>query len=86
VDAAWGGAVVFCPLLKKLLAGVELSDSCCINPHKLCGIPYSCSSTLNLISIISFNFHQNKYQIEYISACGDMFEFGWHFSTKIVVT
>ena len=46
VAASWGGALLFHPTLRALLAGVERSDSCTINPHKLLGVPLQCSLLL----------------------------------------
>lgn len=46
LDGAWGGAAIFCKNLRSLFAGMNTADSMCINPHKLLGIPYSCSILL----------------------------------------
>ena len=43
VDAAWGGAALLSPKHRSLLAGIELADSLCWDPHKLMGMPISCS-------------------------------------------
>ena len=47
VDASWGGGVLFHSSLRPLLmGGVERSDSCTVNPHKLLGVPLQCSILL----------------------------------------
>ncbi|KAF4677253.1 Glutamate decarboxylase 2 [Perkinsus chesapeaki] len=44
VDGAWGGAVLLSPKYKEeLLAGVDMVDSFCWNPHKMVGAPLQCS-------------------------------------------
>ena len=43
VDGAWGGAVLFSKLYKRLINGVENSDSFCFNAHKSLGAPLSTS-------------------------------------------
>lgn len=40
VDAAYGGAAILCPTGKAALAGIELSDSITIDPHKWFHQPY----------------------------------------------
>lgn len=48
VDASWGGAVVFSPNQKHKLAGSEYADSLTFNfnPHKMLGVPLTCSFLL----------------------------------------
>jgi glutamate decarboxylase len=47
VDGSWGGSVVFSPKLKSRLDGVkELADSVTMNPHKMLGVPVTCSFLL----------------------------------------
>ena len=46
VDASWGGGLLFHPTLRQQLDGVERSDSCTVNPHKLLGVPLQCSLLL----------------------------------------
>jgi glutamate decarboxylase len=44
VDGSWGGCVAFSPTyLSSRLAGVELADSVAITPHKMLGVPMTCS-------------------------------------------
>ena len=47
VDACWGGAVAFSPELRKgRLDGIERADSIAFNPHKMLGVPVTCSFLL----------------------------------------
>lgn len=48
VDAAWGGGFAFSGRqdLKRRLDGVELADSIATNPHKMLGVPLTCSFLL----------------------------------------
>ncbi|KAK9478189.1 pyridoxal phosphate-dependent transferase [Lipomyces japonicus] len=46
VDGSWGGNVVFSDKLKHKLKGVELADSLTVNPHKMLGVPLTCSFLL----------------------------------------
>ncbi|KAK5942601.1 Glutamate decarboxylase 2 [Knufia obscura] len=48
VDAAWGGGFAFAakPELKGQLRGVGLADSVATNPHKMLGVPVTCSFLL----------------------------------------
>ena len=47
VDGSWGGAVAFSPELRKdRLKGVERADSVAFNPHKMLGVPLTCSFLL----------------------------------------
>ena len=46
IDASWGGPFIFSPKLKHKLAGAELADSIAINPHKMMGVPLTCSFLL----------------------------------------
>ncbi|KAF2175043.1 PLP-dependent transferase [Zopfia rhizophila CBS 207.26] len=44
VDGSWGGPVAFNPSLRATrLKGVELADSVAITPHKMLGVPMTCS-------------------------------------------
>lgn len=48
VDGSWGGPVVFSPELRKTrLRGVERADSVAITPHKMLGVPITCSFLLS---------------------------------------
>lgn len=46
VDACWGGAAIFSEKLKHKLSGSELADSVAFNPHKMLGVPLTCSFLL----------------------------------------
>lgn len=47
VDGSWGGCVVFNEkLAKERLRGVENADSIAITPHKMLGVPLTCSFLL----------------------------------------
>ncbi|RKF57855.1 L-aspartate decarboxylase dtxS4 [Golovinomyces cichoracearum] len=46
VDASWGGPVIFSRKHKQKLNGVHLADSLGVNPHKMMGVPSTCSFLL----------------------------------------
>lgn len=47
IDASWGGPAIFSPeLAKGRLDGSHLADSIAINPHKMMGVPVTCSFLL----------------------------------------
>jgi len=47
VDGSWGGSVVFNEeIAKERLRGVERADSVAVNPHKMLGVPLTCSFLL----------------------------------------
>jgi glutamate/tyrosine decarboxylase-like PLP-dependent enzyme len=46
IDASWGGPFIFSPKLKKKLYGAGYADSIAINPHKMMGVPITCSFLL----------------------------------------
>lgn len=46
VDGSWGGSFVFSKRQKQKLAGAEKADSIAINPHKMLGVPVTCSYLL----------------------------------------
>ncbi|KAK5239249.1 Glutamate decarboxylase 2, partial [Exophiala xenobiotica] len=47
IDGAWGGSFVFSDTLReRALRGCELADSIAINPHKMLGVPVTCSFLL----------------------------------------
>lgn len=47
VDASWGGPAIFsAKLAKEKLDGTHLVDSIAINPHKMLGVPVTCSFLL----------------------------------------
>ncbi|KAI3403947.1 GAD2 [Candida oxycetoniae] len=46
IDGSWGGNVIFSPHYKNRLQGCEFADSITVNPHKMLGIPTTCSFLL----------------------------------------
>lgn len=46
VDASWGGNVVFSDKYKFKMNGSQLADSVTVNPHKMLGVPTTCSFLL----------------------------------------
>lgn len=46
VDGSWGGSFAFSKRQKQKLAGAEKADSIAINPHKMLGVPVTCSYLL----------------------------------------
>lgn len=46
IDGSWGGNVIFSATHKTKLQGCELSDSLTVNPHKMLGVPNTCSFLL----------------------------------------
>jgi len=46
VDGSWGGSAIFSSAQKYKLSGVELADSLAVNPHKMMGVPLTCSFLL----------------------------------------
>jgi len=46
VDGSWGGSFIFSDSLRAKMAGVEMADSIAINPHKMLGVPVTCSFLL----------------------------------------
>lgn len=47
VDGSWGGPAIFSPeLAREKLDGTHLADSIAINPHKMMGVPVTCSFLL----------------------------------------
>ncbi|EXJ73770.1 glutamate decarboxylase [Cladophialophora psammophila CBS 110553] len=47
IDGAWGGSLVFSDSLRHTrLKGCELADSIAVNPHKMLGVPVTCSFLL----------------------------------------
>jgi glutamate/tyrosine decarboxylase-like PLP-dependent enzyme len=58
VDAAWGGAAIASELLRPVLAGIELADSCTIDAHKWFATTMGCGMFLIRESeILSRVFH-----------------------------
>lgn len=46
IDASWGGPVIFSSTHAHKLSGSHLADSIGINPHKMMGVPVTCSFLL----------------------------------------
>lgn len=46
VDASWGGPLIFSEKQKYKLKGIERADSLAMCPHKMMGVPLSCSLLL----------------------------------------
>ena len=46
VDSSWGGAVVFSEKHRHKLRGIERARSITMNPHKMLGVPVTCSFLL----------------------------------------
>ncbi|CAI7668167.1 unnamed protein product [Penicillium discolor] len=46
IDGSWGGSFVFSQRQKHKLAGAEKANSIAINPHKMLGVPVTCSYLL----------------------------------------
>ncbi|CZT42490.1 related to glutamic acid decarboxylase [Rhynchosporium secalis] len=46
IDGSWGGPVIFSSKHKYKMAGSELADSLAVNPHKMMGVPMTCSFLL----------------------------------------
>ena len=46
IDASWGGPAIFSPQHSYKLAGSHLANSIAINPHKMMGVPITCSFLL----------------------------------------
>lgn len=47
VDGSWGGSAIFSARHKHKLNGSHLADSLAINPHKMLGVPTTCSFLLS---------------------------------------
>ncbi|PWY92436.1 glutamate decarboxylase [Aspergillus heteromorphus CBS 117.55] len=46
IDGSWGGSFVFSDRQRPKLSGAEKADSIAINPHKMLGVPVTCSFLL----------------------------------------
>ncbi|EGC43747.1 glutamate decarboxylase [Histoplasma capsulatum var. duboisii H88] len=46
VDASWGGSYAFSRRQRAKIAGSHLADSITVNPHKMLGVPVTCSFLL----------------------------------------
>lgn len=46
IDGSWGGNVIFSSIHSAKLRGCHLADSITVNPHKMLGIPNTCSFLL----------------------------------------
>ncbi|KAJ8613453.1 hypothetical protein MRB53_036938 [Persea americana] len=46
IDGSWGGSVIFSDTLKGKVLGADNADSITVNPHKMLGVPVTCSFLL----------------------------------------
>lgn len=46
IDASWGGSAIFSPKHAHKMTGSHLANSIAINPHKMLGVPITCSFLL----------------------------------------
>jgi glutamate decarboxylase len=46
IDGSWGGSAIFSGSQKHKLDGTHLADSLAVNPHKMLGVPVTCSFLL----------------------------------------
>lgn len=46
LDASWGGPAIFSPTRNDRLQGSHLANSIAVNPHKMMGVPLTCSFLL----------------------------------------
>lgn len=46
IDGSWGGSVVFSDNHKWRMKGAHSADSLTVNPHKMLGVPVTCSFLL----------------------------------------
>ncbi|PYH93282.1 glutamate decarboxylase [Aspergillus ellipticus CBS 707.79] len=46
IDGSWGGSFVFSDRQRAKLSGAEKADSIALNPHKMLGVPVTCSFLL----------------------------------------
>lgn len=46
IDASWGGPAIFSPAHNHKLKGCHLANSIAVNPHKMMGVPITCSFLL----------------------------------------
>jgi sulfinoalanine decarboxylase len=60
VDGAFGGSVIFSNKYKKLVKGIEKSDSFCFNAHKTLGVPLSTSVLVVRDAKMIYNSFSNK--------------------------
>lgn len=46
IDGSWGGSAIFSPTHRLKLSGSHLANSIAVNPHKMLGVPITCSFLL----------------------------------------
>lgn len=64
VDGSWGGPVILSSKQRWRIAGAEAADSLAVNPHKMMGVPVTCSL---LLTPDIRRFHQaNSSPAEYL--------------------
>ncbi|HTZ09039.1 MAG TPA: pyridoxal-dependent decarboxylase [Acidimicrobiales bacterium] len=60
VDAAYGGAGLFSPLVRARFAGIEHADSLVIDPHKWLYAPFDCASLLYREPALARSVHAQR--------------------------
>ncbi|KAE8382601.1 hypothetical protein BDV26DRAFT_277957 [Aspergillus bertholletiae] len=83
VDGSWGGSFTFSKRQRQKLAGAEKADSIAINPHKMLGVPVTCSFLLaadlrrfhraNTLPA-GYLFHNEDTEIPEVKCCGGTVE------------
>lgn len=64
VDASWGGGAVFSEKHRHKLAGIERARSITTNPHKMLGVPVTCSFLL--ASDMRVFWRANRFEAGYL--------------------
>jgi glutamate/tyrosine decarboxylase-like PLP-dependent enzyme len=76
VDAAYGGAGLFAPTVRRRYDGVEQADSLVIDPHKWLFSPFDCAALLYRDPPAAKEVHTQ--QASYLDAIHDDAEGGWN--------
>lgn len=64
VDGSWGGNVVFSEKRRGYLKGIEAADSITTNPHKMLGVPNTCSFLL--VADVNWFTEANSLEASYL--------------------